>query len=573
MKPSRIRFNRIPNKIAFGFLIVAACFVVVILLVNSQLSKYQEQNDYITNHDMKIHSLAQSLEKDLVQMEMGLRGYVITGEKDALDPYEFGKAAWKTDYAALDELIDNNSELQKRMGLMQQNLDNWVKEAGDAAIALKKANDTAGLAQFFHDDPGKKYSSALTVYIGNFIKTQDELTASRVEKLNKDNRQLRYELIAALVLILAISSISAFVTGRTISRNVRKVGRAIAEIASSGGDLTRRIQVKTKDETKDLADQANLLLSSLQGMVAGIQASTEELKQSSALLLNGSEESARAADQIAKSVGRVAEGTEQQVSQSQEINAIIEETVSGLEQVAATTSGVSQLAQRTQSVALQNAEAMKQNASKIGRIEVTFAEIHASAQDLSKLSEQVREVVARIKEISKQTNLLSLNAAIEAARAGEHGRGFAVVADEIRVLSDQAAKSTVEINHTIEVMLGGIAGLAKKVQENGADVKNGVEAMKSAGASFQTIMEEIDTLSNQMLEVASAVEQMSAGSKSVETAIQEVTKITEETASFSEEVAAMTEEQTATSEEMRQASLKLNEMSEALQERVGKFKV
>lgn len=76
----------------------------------------------------------------------------------------------------------------------------------------------------------------------------------------------------------------------------------------------------------------------------------------------------------------------------------------------------------------------------------------------------VRQILGEIGAISKQTNLLALNAAIEAARAGEAGRGFAVVADEVRDLSQRTNQFAQQIVGLMDAMAVSVGGTEKAIE-------------------------------------------------------------------------------------------------------------
>lgn len=149
------------------------------------------------------------------------------------------------------------------------------------------------------------------------------------------------------------------------------------------------------------------------------------------------------------------------------------------------------------------------NGSELLRSAVqTSVDIRDKVGDAAQLIDRLREhskniekIVATIRGIAEQTNLLALNAAIEAARAGEQGRGFAVVADEVRQLAKRTSDSTAEIDTV--------------VREN-------QDLTGTVTASMSSVSDSAGQGNEQIGQVAEVMGQIQAGAKSVSETIAEL---------------------------------------------------
>ena len=323
--------------------------------------------------------------------------------------------------------------------------------------------------------------------------------------------------IASVVGAIVLAVAFGLVLSRAIAGPLQQTVHILKDIAEGEGDLTRRLQVGSRDEVGELARWFNRFVEKLQDIM-------EQIRQ--------------AADHVTTASRELSAATEQLAGGAQEQASSLEETAASLEEITGTVKQSADNARQANQLAMGS----RDTAEKGGQV-VTSA--IGAMTEINQASKRIAAIITTIDEIAFQTNLLALNAAVEAARAGEQGRGFAVVASEVRNLAQRSAMAAKEIKELI--------------QDSMQKVEAGSDLVSKSGETLTEIVGSVKRVTDMIAEIAAASQEQTTGIDQVNRAVTEMDQVTQSNA-------AQTEELSSTAQSLATQAVELQAL-------VGRFKL
>lgn len=316
------------------------------------------------------------------------------------------------------------------------------------------------------------------------------------------------DVLEVLIPVMTLLLVGSWLVVRRLIARLDDTRQALDDIAQGDGDLTRRLEVKGKDEISAIAEAFNLFVDKIAAILLTVRSSSEVVANNAVSLADSNTELSTRVTQQA---------------------AALEESAAAMEQLNAT---VHQNAGNTQ-LADELSESTAQTANRCGDV---MHGVISTMDNVSASSGRMVEIVSVIDSIAFQTNILALNAAVEAARAGDAGRGFAVVASEVRTLAQRSATAAQEIKALID--------------ESVSHVNDSSEQIHHAGDRLQELVGHVRQVRQLMGEIRVAGEEQRKGVAEVTLAVTEMDSTVQQNASLIDDAAARTQILKAEAEEL-----------------------
>ena len=518
-------------------------------------------NEGWVTHTYDVIQRAHAILAAAVDMETGMRGYLLAGQEDFLAPYQAGGASFFDLSDSLKETVNDNPAQVELLTEVQQTIRDWQANVTEPNIALRRQIGSArtmdDMADLVGEARGKQFFDAFRGLMADF--REEELGLMEIRQASNETTVTSTFLIMAVTVgVGLIAGIGlAWIVGNGIAGPIARMTASMRTLA--GGDTS--VEIPGTDRSDEIGEMAGAVQVFKDNAIEKVQIEEQQAQKDRDADEKKRRDMTQLADSFEASVNEVIEsvasGAAEMQSTAESMSATAEETN---RQASSVASSSEQAATNVQTVA----SAAEQLSSSVAEVNTQVVESARMSQDakekaettneqvkgLAQASQKIGEVIDLINDIASQTNLLALNATIEAARAGDAGKGFAVVASEVKSLANETAKATEEI---------------------ASQVSNIQEETRQAVVAIETIGEVVAKINENSTRIAAAVEEQSAATSEISRSAQEASKGTTEVSGTIGGVSQAATETGSASTQVLAASRTISEHAEMLKTESQKF--
>ncbi|WP_158734705.1 methyl-accepting chemotaxis protein [Alteribacillus sp. YIM 98480] len=554
--------------IGFGFVLIIA--MIAFISVYYSLIKVGDSYNELADEEMEKLTLAQEIQYEDLALSSAVKGLIIApgNEKDS-QSYEENAVQIEENIEEVLTLISDERSMELLEEVNSHNTQ--LIELEDQMMALAQSNRETTL-----DIYNGEYSDLRTIFNDNLEEFKQIQQEAMDSKVAADERMIQSSAvygIIAIIVMLGAGVILSIMIARKTTKPLKMVVEKLEELSRNEGDLTARLNIKSKDEVGQLASAFNGMVGNIQKLIQQVKHNTEEVASSTEELAASSQQSQEATNHITTSIQEVASGAETQSSVSEENTSIVKDISQGVSNIDSLTSSVLDSSLTMTEEAKEGQQIVQRSIHQMNKVEKTMGNASEKVGELNNLSGEIGQISNLITDIAEQTNLLALNAAIEAARAGESGKGFAVVAEEVRKLADESKTSASKIDELIKEVQTSTFEAVQSMNEGTSEMQVGINDVQAAGSVFEGIISAVENTTEQIKSVSSASNKLSTGTANIQSSINHLAEVSKASTDHSQQVAGAAEEQLASAEETQSAIENLSNMAAELQNHVGRFKV
>lgn len=300
-------------------------------------------------------------------------------------------------------------------------------------------------------------------------------------------------------------------------RNQRAILRLLDELTNlAEGDLSAHATV-TEDITGAIADSVNYAIDALRSLVTTINETSYEVSD--------------AADKTQSTAMELADASDNQAREIVSASASITDMANAMTQVSDDADKSSEFALQSVDIATKGLVAVRSTIDGMASIREQIQETSKRIKRLGESSQEIGDIIGLITEIADQTNILALNAAIQAASAGDAGRGFAVVADEVQRLAERSSNAAKQVEGLVRTIQADTNEAIASMEQSTAGVVNGAKLAENAGSALDEIEVASKDLAGSISKISEASRDQAVVAKNITdtmVVIQEITVKTSE---------------------------------------------